>query len=192
MNDRNIFFALITILVISTSMWIYYDVMENGKEINKLEKKYSGIENNFIMLAQIEESYDEVKQKHSDTIEYFDSLKTTIPTFDKYTNVLEKIRRLANKQAITIESFHPKMDDSFPALKTKLKYTQKHVERRPIQLRLYGTYFTIGAFLEEILKFDKIVNIHSLNLETELSDANMLSCDLVLFAYIFFDEYRKS
>ncbi len=192
MNDRNIFFALITILVISTSMWIYYDVMENGKEINKLENKYSGIENNFIMLAQIEESYDEVKQKHSDTIEHFDSLKTTIPTFDKYTNVLEKIRRLANKQAITIESFHPKMDDSFPALKTKLKYTQKHVERRPIQLRLYGTYFTIGAFLEEILKFDTIVNIHSLNLETELSDANMLSCDLVLFAYIFFDEYRKS
>lgn len=192
MHDRIIFFILVAVLFVSTGLWTYFDVIENGDEMEKLEKEYNVIENNFIMLSQIEEGYDEVKERHVSKIIEFDSLKTTIPDFDTYANVIEKIREIAEKQSITIESFHPKMEDSFPALKTKLNYTQKHIERRPIQLRIYGNYLTIGSFVEEILKIEKIVNVYTMNLETELNNSEILSCDIVLFAYIIFDELRKT
>ena len=166
--------------------------MQKGDKIGELENEYAGIEKNFLILAKIEESYDDVKKRHLDQTLEFDSLKLTIPGFDTYAEVIQSIRAIANKQAIKIESFLPEMDDSFPALKTKLNYTGKHIERRPIQLRLYGNYLTIGLFLEEILRLEKTVNIHSIHLETVLNESEILSCDLVLFAYIYFDEYKKT
>jgi len=191
MNDRIIFFSLISVFIISTFWWLYLDVWQYGGEISGLEKKLSGIEDNFIMLAQIEESYDEVKERHSTIISRFDSLKATIPTLDTYANVIEEVRKIADKQSLKIESFRPEMDDSYPALKTKLNFTELHIERRPIQLRVYGNYFTIGSFLEEILELNEIINIHSIEIETELSESNIISCDLVLFAYIYFEKNRK-
>jgi len=190
-NERLIFFSLISILFTTTLWWIYADVMQNGGEIKELEDEYAGIEKNFLILAEIEESYDDVKKRHSDQILGFDSLKSTIPGFDTYAEVIQSIRGIASRQAIKIESFHPEMDDSFPALKTKLNYTGKHIERRPIQLRIYGNYMTIGSFLEEIILLEKTVNIHSINLETAMNESKILSCDLVLFAYIYFNEYKK-
>ena len=192
MNERLIFFSLISLLITSTLWWVYADVMQNGGKIGELENEYAGIEKNFLILAKIEESYDDVKKRHLDQTLEFDSLKLTIPGFDTYAEVIQSIRAIANKQAIKIESFLPEMDDSFPALKTKLNYTGKHIERRPIQLRLYGNYLTIGLFLEEILRLEKTVNIHSIHLETVLNESEILSCDLVLFAYIYFDEYKKT
>jgi len=118
-------------------------------------------------------------------------LKATIPTLDTYANVIEEVRKIADKQSLKIESFRPEMDDSYPALKTKLNFTELHIERRPIQLRVYGNYFTIGSFLEEILELNEIINIHSIQIETELSESNIISCDLVLFAYIYFEKNRK-
>lgn len=192
MNERLIFFSLISLLTTTTLWWVYADVVQNGSEIEELENEYAGIEKNFLILAEIEESYDDVKKRHSDQSLEFDSLKLSIPGFDTYAEVIQSIRGIASKQDIKIESFHPEMDDSFPALKTKLNYTGKHIERRPIQLRLYGNYMTIGSFLEEILRLEKTVNIHSIHLETELNKSKILSCDLVLFAYIYFDEYKKA
>ncbi|MCH7658823.1 MAG: type 4a pilus biogenesis protein PilO [Bacteroidetes bacterium] len=192
MHDRTVFFSLISLIIISTLWWIYADVWKNGSETSVLEKKMDGIEKNFLMMAQIEDTYDEVKNRHTVQTREFDSLKATIPGFETYAEVLQSIRAIANKQAIKIESFLPEMDDSFPALKTKLNYTGKHIERRPIQLRLYGNYLTIGLFLEEILRLEKTVNIHSIHLETVLNESEILSCDLVLFAYIYFDEYKKT
>lgn len=191
MHDRMIFFSLISLIIISTLWWLYTDIWMNGAKTDELEKKMVVIEKNFQMMAQIEESYDDVKNRHMIQMLEFDSLKTTVPGYDTYAEVLQSIRDAANKESITIESFHPEMDDSFPALKTKLKFTGKHIERRPIQLRIYGNYMTIGSFLEEILQFEKIVNIHSIHLETELNNSELLSCDLVLFAYIYFDDYKK-
>ncbi|MFQ6607317.1 MAG: type 4a pilus biogenesis protein PilO [Fidelibacterota bacterium] len=192
MHDRLIFYALVSMLVISTVWWVYADVVENGTEIKRLEKNLTSIDNNFIMLAKIEESYEDVKEKHAEQIVGFDSLKAFIPTFDAYAEVLEAIRSTANKQAINIESFHPELDDSFPALKTKLTFTKKHIERRPIQLRIYGNFMTIGSFLEELLQLEKTVNIYSILIETELNDSEILSSDIVLFAYIFIDESKKA
>ncbi len=191
MHDRMIFFSLISLIIISTLWWLYTDVWMNGAKTDELEKKMVSIEKNFQMMAQIEESYDDVKNRHMIQTREFDSLKTTIPGYDTYAEVLQSIRDIANKELITIESFHPEMDDSFPALKTKLKFTGKHIERRPIQLRIYGNFMTIGSFLEEILQLEKIVNIHSIHLETELNNSELLSCDLVLFAYIYFDDNKK-
>ena len=192
MHDRTVFFSLISLIIISTLWWIYADVWKNGSETIVLEKKMDGIEKNFLMMAQIEDTYDEVKNRHTIQTREFDSLKATIPGFETYAEVLQSIRELANKQGITIETFHPEMDDSFAALKTKLKFTGKHIERRPIQLRVYGNFLTIGSFLEEILRLEKTVNIHSIHLATDLNNSEILSCDLVLFAYIYFDEYKKT
>ncbi len=186
-----IFFSLISVIIISTIWWLYADVWQNGATTDVLEKKMVAIEKNFDMMAQIEESYDDVKNRHKIQTSEFESLKTTIPGYNTYAEVLQSIREVANKQEIIIETFHPEMDDSFTALKTKLKFTGKHIERRPIQLRIYGNYMTIGSFLEDILRLEKTVNIHSILLETELNNSEILSCDLVLFAYIYFDEYKK-
>ncbi len=189
MNYRNTFFALVFVLLIATIWWVWADKYVNGQQISNHKEELAKLEKQFQDLIEVQESYDKVKVRHQSKLAEFDSLKTRIVYGqDAYIRHLESIRNLAQKQNIQISTLSPSMDDSFPAIKSKLRFTKKHIERYTVQIRLLGNFLTIGAFLEELLNMPVMINIGRITMETELTSAGNLACEVILYTYVFLDQ----
>jgi len=183
--NRNIFFGTIIFLVLATSGWFYYTVAVSGPRISELEIELQGIKDRFDELAGITESYDEFKLRFMEKVEQFDTLKTIIPDNQGYASVLEEIRQISERHKLQIISLAPSLNDTYPALYTELKIPRNHVECYPVQIKFYGDFLTIGAFLDDLLEMRHLVNIANLKLETEMEFGGMLTCELNLYTYIF-------
>ncbi|MCF7826978.1 MAG: type 4a pilus biogenesis protein PilO [Candidatus Marinimicrobia bacterium] len=183
--NRNIFFGTIIFLVLATSGWFYYTVAVSGTRISELKLELKGINDRFDELAGITESYDEFKIRFMEKVEQFDTLKTIIPGNQGYGDVLEQIRQISERHKLQILSFDPSLNDTYPALYTEMKIPINHVECYPLQIKFYGDFLTIGAFLDDLLEMDKLVNIANIKLETEMQYGGMLTCELNLYTYIF-------
>ncbi|MFQ6606617.1 MAG: type 4a pilus biogenesis protein PilO [Fidelibacterota bacterium] len=191
MHSRLTFFALLIFLVLATFTWIWYDFFVFGTQITEKESKIEKIDQDFEKLNDIKDDFGTIQSRYDSSLAAFDTLKKVIPEPKDYVTVLETIRKIAKKQEIEIESFRPLQGDTFPAIKYLLTFTGKHLVRRPIQMRISGDFLTIGAFLEEVLKMKSKVNIESLTIETELNEGGVLTCDLVLFSYMFLENVSK-
>ena len=185
--NRNIFFGTMILLLLATGGWFYYTVAVTGAHISELEIELEGINNRFDELAGITESYDEFKLRFTDKIEHFDTLRTIIPDNQGYAAVLEEIRQISERHKLQILSFDPSLNDTYPALYAQMKIPKNHVECYPVQIKFYGDYLTIGAFLDDLLEMDNLVNIANLKLETEMEYGGMLTCQLNLYTYIFIE-----
>jgi len=185
--NRNIFFGTVILLVLATAGWFYYTVGIAGARISELEVDLAGISSRFDELAGVTESYDEFKLRFTDKVAQFDTLNTIIPDNQGFSFVLEAIRQLTEKHKLQVLQFDPSLNDTYPALYAKMKIPKNHVECYPVQIRIYGDYLTIGAFLEDLVKMDKLVNIANIKLETEMEYGGMLTCELNLYTYIFIE-----
>jgi len=160
-------------------------VAVSGPRISELEIELQGIKDRFDELAGITESYDEFKLRFMEKVEQFDTLKTIIPDNQGYASVLEEIRQISERHKLQIISLAPSLNDTYPALYTELKIPRNHVECYPVQIKFYGDFLTIGAFLDDLLEMRHLVNIANLKLETEMEFGGMLTCELNLYTYIF-------
>jgi len=185
--NRNIFFGTVIFLLLSTASWFYYTVAVAGTKISELEVELAGINSRFDELAGITESYEEFKLRFTDKVEHFDTLKTIIPENQGFASVLEGIRQITEKHKLQVLQFDPSLNDTYPALYTEMKIPKNHVECYPVQIKLYGDYLTIGAFLEDLVKMDQLVNIANIKLETEMEYGGMLTCEVNLYTYIFIE-----
>jgi len=189
MNYRNTFFILVFTLFVATAWWVWANIYVNGQQIDYHKKELAKLEKQFQDLIEVQESYDKVKARHQSKLAEFDTLKTVIVYGqDAYIRHLEGIRNLAQKQNIQISTLSPSMEDSFPAIKSQLRFTKKHIERYPVQIRMLGDFLTIGAFLEELLALPVTVNIGRISMETELTSAGNLACEIILYTYVFLDQ----
>ncbi len=191
MHSRLTFFALLIFLLLATFTWIWYDFIVFGRQITAKENKVEKIDREFEKLNDIKGDFGTIQVRYDSSLAQFDTLKKVISEPKDYVTVLETIRSIAKKQDIEIESFRPLQEDTFPTIKYLLTFTGKHLVRRPIQMRISGDFLTIGTFLEEVLKMKSLVNIESLTIETELNEGGVLTCDLVLFSYIFLENVSR-
>jgi len=185
--NRNIFFGTIIFLLLATGGWFYYTVAVAGASSSELKVELEGINNRFDELASVTESYDEFKLRFSEKIEHFDTLKTVVPDNQDYGSVLEQIRQISERHKLQILSFDPSLNDTYPALYAEMKIPQNHVECYPLQIKFYGDFLTIGAFLDDLLEMRQLVNIANIKLETEMEYGGMLTCELNLYTYIFIE-----
>ena len=192
MQNKTIFYVLVSLLIIVGSWWLGVNVFKNGKQVRQQKMELAEYQEKFQQLSEVTESYSVVKERHRVQMSKFDSLKSIIPDRDSFIAVLEEIRRLTRQQNVEVKSLSPVLEDSYPSIKTKLKFTNKHIERYPVKLNITGKFLTIGAFLEELLSMPTIVNVGRISVETELESGIGLSCDLVLYAYMFVDEVKDS
>jgi Tfp pilus assembly protein PilO len=183
--NRNIFFGTIVFLVLATGGWLYYTVSVAGGNISKLEVELAGINKRFDELASVTESYDEFKVRFSEKVAAFDTLRSIIPDNQGFGDVLEQIRQISERHKLQILSFDPSLNDTYPAIFAEMKIPKNHVECYPLQIKFYGDFLTIGAFLDDLLEMDKLVNIANIKLETEMQYGGMLTCELNLYTYIF-------
>ncbi|MCH7732161.1 MAG: type 4a pilus biogenesis protein PilO [Candidatus Marinimicrobia bacterium] len=188
MRNKLIFSALISILLVATGWWLWTDIWNNGGKIREKKSELKKLETKYNQLLEINESFPMILERYHNELAKLDSLKSEIPNRDSFVKVFEEIRRIAKRQNIIIKSLSPNLEDSYPAIKHKLKLTKKYIERYPVQIHIQGEFLTIGIFLEEILSLPTILNIGRISLGTELDTEGVLACELVLYAYIFFDE----
>lgn len=185
--NRNIFFGTLIALILATAGWFYYTVAVSGTKISELKVELEGINSRFDELAGVTESYDEFKLRFTEKVEQFDTLQTVIPHNQGFSSVLEAIRQITERHKLQILSFEPSLNDTYPALYTEMKIPKNHVECYPVQIKFYGDYLTIGAFLDDLLELPHLVNIANLKLETEMEYGGMLTCELNLYTYIFIE-----
>jgi Tfp pilus assembly protein PilO len=190
MHNKTIFFGLIALIVLTGAWWGYYTFYVVGEEISQKEAQLEKLDEKFEEIAQISESYDVIKQRFEQIESNFDTLKNVLPNRDSFVKVLEEIRHVADKQKIKVISLSPLLDDTFPAIKTNLNFTEKHIERYPIQMRIMGDYLTIGKFLEEVTAIPGVVNIARVALDTDLDEGGTLACDLMLYTYMFLEKVK--
>lgn len=185
--NRNIFFATVIFLLLSTVGIFYFSVGVAGKEISELQIELDDINARFNELSMVSETYEEFKVRFSEKVTAFDTLKTIIPNNQSYATVLEQIRQISERHKLQIISLAPSLNDIYPALYTELQIPKNHVECYPVQLKFYGDYLTIGAFLDDLMEIETQVNIANIKLETEMEHGGMLTCELNLYTYIFIE-----
>ncbi|MCF6237824.1 MAG: type 4a pilus biogenesis protein PilO [Candidatus Marinimicrobia bacterium] len=185
--NRNIFFSTLIALLVITIGWFYYTVVVAGTRISELDSELNAINQRFNELAMVSESYEEFKQRFIEKVADFDTLKSVIPDNQEYATALEEIRQIAERHKLQIISLAPILTDTYPALYIELTIPKNHVECYPVQLKFYGDFLTIGAFLDDLLELETLVNIANLKLETETEHGGLLTCELNLYTYIFIE-----
>jgi type IV pilus assembly protein PilO len=83
-----------------------------------------------------------------------ESLRPILPEEKDAADLLRRVHTLAVESNLTIRGFKPQ------AINTR----EMHAEW-PISLELEGTYHNLGAFLDRVSKFPRIINVGSLSIE---------------------------
>lgn len=184
-NRQTLFIVLTGLLVVAFSGWSWAKFSVYGPSIDKSSRELKELKTRLQDMEFIKGNSTNMKNTFEKTKMEFDTLKSLIPNNESYVNLLQEVRKLANKNEVEIISFSPRLIDSFPAIKTFLTKSPKHIERYPVEIRMLGKFKNLTTFIEEILELPRTVNIGRLKLESELLKTGSLSCDLVLYTYMF-------
>src|SRR5262245_65516707 len=82
-----------------------------------------------------------------------DRLRQVLPEEQDVADLLRRVQAMATQSNLTIRGFQPE-----PVTKREL-----HAEW-PIGLKLEGNYHDIGAFLERVSKFPRIINVGAIHI----------------------------
>lgn len=96
----------------------------------------------------------EFRQEVADLEVQLDRLRTVLPEEQDVADLLNRVNAMATQSNLTIRGFTPQ------AVARK----QLHAEW-PIGLQLEGTYHDLGAFLERVSKFPRIINVGNIKIE---------------------------
>ena len=184
---RNVFIIIMVSLVLSTSFYFYDTVYMDGKQKDLIETQLQGVENLFLEIERVEDSYEGLEERFGEKLKEFDDLKMNIPDRNDFITIFDQIRRLADRHKIEITSLNPILDDSFPAIKENLQLTKKHIERLPIQVKCAGKYVNMGKFIEDVTDLRYKVNVGRYTISTDTDYGGQVTCDLVFFAYRFIE-----
>ena len=181
------FFAYTGIVVIACILWAFFVFGANGGAIRDLKTQIEQLEQQFSEVEAVGHNYAGIEARYNEKLTEYDALKADIPNREAYTQIFGAIRELATRQNVQILSLSPLLEDSFPALKSKLKTTDRHIERYPVEFQIRGDYLTIGTMLEELLNLPAVINIGAVNLESELESGGLILGQIILYTYTMFE-----
>ena len=108
-KSKNIFIALIAILVIVLMYWFISVLIIHSRERSTIKKGMIEAEQNFDRLRNERANYESVKNNREMQIQYFDTLKTHIPLKDNtkgknsYIESLDIIQKIAENNNVKID-----------------------------------------------------------------------------------------
>ncbi len=185
MNYQYTFYTIITVLVLAIGAWIYQDIYVYGQRKSELRAEIIRLDQKFKELSDVRNTYDQVKRAFDNKVASLDTLRGRVTVDNKeFLELINSIRELAVQNNINVPTIQPTLEDSYPAIKTGLKLTDKYIVRYIVQLTLRGDYLSIGQFLEKLVNHPKLFNIGRLSMDTEIETPGVLSCRLVLYSYM--------
>jgi type IV pilus assembly protein PilO len=105
-------------------------------------------------------------------------LRPVLPEERDVGDLLRRVQGMATQSNLTIRGFTPR------GVTTR----QLHAEW-PIGLQLEGTYHDLGAFLERVSKFPRIINVDTINIETRenATEAASITVDTTAMTFVLLD-----
>lgn len=90
-----------------------------------------------------------------------DRLRAVLPEEQDVADLLRRVQAMATQSRLTIRGFTPR----------PVTRRQMHAEW-PIGLELEGTYHDLGAFLERVSKFPRIINVGNIHIKAQDGSAS--------------------
>jgi type IV pilus assembly protein PilO len=117
---------------------------------------------------------DEFRKEVAALQHELESLKPILPDEKDAADLLRRVNTLAVESNLTIRSFRPQ----------EITTRQMHAEW-PIALELEGTYHNLGAFLDRVSKFPRIINIGNLQIRAKQQPTPGATIDVTCTATTF-------
>jgi type IV pilus assembly protein PilO len=107
-----------------------------------------------------------------------DQLRAVLPDERDVGDLLRRVQGMATQSNLTILGFTPQ------AVATR----QLHAEW-PIGLQLQGTYHDLGAFLERVSKFPRIINVNAISIQPKenATDAATITAQCTATTFVLLD-----
>jgi type IV pilus assembly protein PilO len=117
----------------------------------------------------------EFRREVADLESQLERLRVVLPEEKDVADLLRRIQGMATQSNLVIRGFTPK------AVATR----QMHAEW-PIGLQLEGTYHDIGALLDRISKFPRIINVNSIHIRGESTpdDSTTVTADATATTFV--------
>jgi type IV pilus assembly protein PilO len=112
-----------------------------------------------------------------------DRLRSKLPDEKDVADLLRRIQGMATQSSLTIRGFAPR------AVTTKQMYAEW-----PIGLQLDGTYHNLGAFLEQVSKFPRIINVTSIHIKAKNSatSGDTITADCVATTFVLIEPKKPA
>src|ERR1041384_3471460 len=98
----------------------------------------------------------EFRRQVADLQAQLERLGPVLPSEKDVADLLRRIQAMATQSNLTIRGFAPQ------AVATRTMYAEW-----PIGLQIEGTYHNLGAFLERVSKFPRIINVTGINIKAK-------------------------
>lgn len=133
--------------------WNYY-AQPAQQSINDRRAQLTAVRQEIDRGLRIARQLPEFRREVAEQESRLERLKTQLPEEKDVADLLRRIQGMATQSNLTIRSFTPQ------AIATR----QLHAEW-PIGLELEGTYHDLGAFLERVSKFPRIINVSGIQIK---------------------------
>jgi type IV pilus assembly protein PilO len=113
-----------------------------------------------------------------------DRLRVVLPEERDVAELLRRVQAMATQSNLTILGFTPQ------AITTR----EMHAEW-PIGLQLEGTYHNLGAFLERISRFPRIINVTGFTIrarDSNTASASTITADCTATTFVLIDPAQKT
>jgi type IV pilus assembly protein PilO len=133
--------------------WVARDAMAaiESRE-TELAKINQTIERGLATAKRLPEFRREVEQLEAQ----LDRLRAVLPEEQDVADLLRRVQAMATQSRLNIRGFTPRA----------VSRRQMHAEW-PIGLELEGTYHDLGAFLERVSKFPRIINVGNIHIKAQ-------------------------
>ena len=133
--------------------WVARDAMDALEtRRGELAKVNQTIDRGLATAKRLPEFRREVEQLEAQ----LDRLRAVLPEEQDVADLLRRVQAMATQSRLTIRGFTPR----------PVTRRQMHAEW-PIGLELEGTYHDLGAFLERVSKFPRIINVGNIKIKAQ-------------------------
>jgi type IV pilus assembly protein PilO len=155
--------------------WYARDLQESidGREA-QLAKLRADIDRGLQTARRLPEFRREVGQLEAQ----LERLRAVLPEEQDVAELLRRVQAMATQSRLTIRGFTPQT----------VTKRQMHAEW-PIGLQLEGTYHDLGAFLERVSKFPRIINVGDIHIKAETrGDGSTISAECTATTFVLLEQ----
>ena len=135
--------------------WNFY-VIDMKADINMRQTRLTAVRSDIAKGLATARRLHEFQAQVTDLEHRLDGLKAVLPEQKDVAEILRRVQGLATQSNLTIQRFTPQPSKS-QALYAELPY----------KLQAEGTYHNLGAFLDKISKFPRIINVSELSIKAK-------------------------
>jgi type IV pilus assembly protein PilO len=141
----------------------------------QLEALRSNIDRGLTTARRLPEFRREVGQLEAQ----LDRLRAVLPEEQDVADLLRRVQAMATQSRLTIRGFTPRA----------VTRRQMHAEW-PIGLQLEGTYHDLGAFLERVSKFPRIINVGNIKVKAQenQTDGATITAECTATTFVLLDQ----